>query len=203
MKRVHFLSGVIITSFIILHLFNHLYSLLGIEAHIGLMDQLRTIYRNIFVETVLVSVVFLQIISGLKLFLNKRANTTTFFEKLQLWSGLYMAFFFIFHLGAVFTGRFILNLDTNIFFGVAGLNTFPFNLFFIPYYGLAIISFFGHLASIHSFKMNRSLFKIPPNTQAKTILIVGVLFSILIIYGLTNKFNGVTIPKEYHIMIGK
>ncbi len=202
-KRIHYISGITITLFIILHLSNHLYSLFGIERHIEIMDTLRIFYRNVIAETILVCAVLIQIVSGIKLFFRKRKEATSFFEKLQLWSGLYLAVFFVFHLTAVFLGRLILNLDTNIYFGIAGLNTFPFSLFFIPYYGLAIISFFGHISSIHKVKMKINLLGINPNQQAYTILFIGVLLSFIVLYGLTNGFKGVEIPNDYHIMIGK
>lgn len=167
------------------------------------MNSLRLFYRNIFVETILLSVVIIQIVSGLKLFNTSRKSTITNFDKLHIWTGLYLAIFFIIHLSAVLSGRFILNLDTNFYFGVAGLNSFPFNLFFIPYYGLAIISFFGHIASIHNKKMKQKILGLTPGRQSIVILISGLIFTIVIFYGLTNHFNGVTIPKEYEILIGK
>ncbi len=202
-KRIHYISGIIITIFIILHLSNHLYSLFGVERHIEVMDTLRIFYRNAIAETILLCAVLIQVISGIKLFFIKKKIASTFFEKLQLWSGMYLAIFFVFHLGAVFTGRLILNLDTNIYFGVAGLNTFPFLLFFVPYYGFAIISFFGHISSIHSVKMKNNVLGINPNQQAYIILFTGLLLSLVVLYGLTNGFSGIEIPEEYHIMIGK
>lgn len=203
MKRIHYISGFTITFFIILHLSNHLYIFFGVERHIEVMDTLRFFYRNAIAETILICMVLTQIITGIKLFIKKRKKANSFFDKLQIWSGLYLTIFFVFHLGAVFIGRFILNLNTNIYFGVAGLNTFPFSLFFIPYYGLAIISFFGHISSIHRVKMKNNVLGIYPNQQAYLIFISGVLLSLITIYGLTNGFNGIEIPKEYHIMIGK
>ncbi len=202
-RRIHFISGLTITIFIVFHLLNHTYSLFGVEEHIELMEKFRVVYRNAFTETILLLSVLVQIITGLKLFLKKRKFTNGFWGKLQLWSGLYLAIFFIFHLAAVFLGRLILELDTNIYFGVAGLNTFPFNLFFVPYYGLAIISFFGHIAAIHAQKFKNAIFGIKPFQQSFVILAFGVLLSLTILYGLTNGFNGIEIPSEYDIMIGK
>jgi len=203
MKRIHYSSGLTITIFILLHLFNHIYSLFGVEEHIQIMNKFRLVYRNGLAETILLAAVFVQVISGLKLFLKKRKTTSGFFENLQLWSGFYLAIFFVFHLGAVFTGRLILNLDTNIYFGVAGLNTFPLNLFFIPYYSLAIISFFGHISAVHSKKMKNNVFGIKPQRQSYTILTIGIALTLLILYGLTNSFEGIIIPNEYNIMVGK
>ena len=107
------------------------------------------------------------------------------------------------HLSAVLVGRYFLSLDTNFYFGVAGLNSFPLNLFFIPYYGLAILSFFGHIAAIHNKKMKYKILHLTPEQQSKTILILGIFVTLIIFYGLTNHFKGVTIPAEYKILIGK
>ncbi|MBS1555039.1 MAG: hypothetical protein JSU09_08940 [Bacteroidetes bacterium] len=203
LKRLHFFSGLTIAVFIALHLFNHGYSIVGANKHIELMTTLRLFYRHIVVESILLIAIGIQIYSGLKLFNAKRHSANTFFEKLHVWTGLNLAFFFVIHLSAVFAGRFILRLDTNFYFGVAGLNSFPANLFFIPYYALAILSFFGHVAAIHSQKMTKQIVGLTPHAQARLILILGVISTVAIFYGLTNQFHGVTIPNEYNILIGK
>lgn len=202
-KKIHYISGLTITIFIGLHLFNHLISVLGAKAHIELMDVLRIFYRNIVVETILLIAVLVQIISGLKLFFSKRKLENSPYEKLQIWTGLYLAFFLVIHVGAVLTGRYLLHLDTNFYFGVAGLNTFPFNLFFIPYYCLAIIAFFGHIAAIHYQKMKNKILGFSVRQQSKLILIIGIVLTAIILFGLTNGFSGVEIPNEYNILIGK
>ncbi len=203
MKKIHYISGIIITVFVGIHLFNHLFSIFGADKHIEMMNSLRPIYRNIFVETILLSAVLVQILSGLKLFMANRKTAISKFDKLHIWTGLYLAIFFIIHLGAVLGGRLILQLDTNFYFGVAGLNSFPLNLFFIPYYGLAILSFFGHIASIHRKKMKQTFLGFTPYSQSIAILFIGFFLTIFIFYGLTNHLKGVIIPKEYDILIGK
>lgn len=202
-KQLHYTSGLIITIFIALHLFNHAYSIAGIDAHIHLMKNLRLFYRNIIAETILLMAVVVQIISGLLLFKINRKIATTGFEKLHIYTGLYLAFFLIIHVGAVLTGRFYLHLDTNFYFGVAGINTFPLNLFFIPYYSFAVIAFFGHIASVHHKKMKNVVLGISPDKQAMTILLFGIAFTPLLFYGLTNHFKGVPIPETCNVLIGK
>jgi hypothetical protein len=120
-KKIHFISGLTITIFIGLHLFNHIWSILGADKHIEMMNNLRVFYRNIFVETILLLAVLVQIISGLKLFKSNRKTAANYFDKLHIWSGMYSAVFLIIHLSAVLGGRILLNLDTNFYFGVAGL----------------------------------------------------------------------------------
>lgn len=203
LRKVHFVSGLVITIFVGLHLTNHVSAIWGAEKHIEVMNVLRLVYRNIFAETVLLLAILVQVISGLKLFKLNRKTAQTKFDKLHIWSGLYLAIFFIIHLSAVLGGRLLLHFDTNFYFGVAGLNSFPFNLFFIPYYGLAILSFFGHIAAIHSKKMKHTIGGLTPNGQSIVILLFGFILTLVIFYGLTNHFAGVAIPKEYHILIGK
>ncbi|KGL58424.1 conserved hypothetical membrane protein [Polaribacter sp. Hel1_85] len=203
LKKLHYFSGITISIFIGLHLLNHFYSLFGAEAHIELMNDLRIIYRNVLAETILLLSVVIQIFSGIKLYRKKRKTESDLNDKLQKWTGLYLAFFLLFHMGAVLFGRLILELDTNFYFGVAGLNTFPLNLFFIPYYGLAIISFFGHISAVHSKKIKSKIVGIEPIKQSYGILIIGIILTLVILFGLTNGFNGVEIPKEYDVMIGK
>lgn len=192
-----------ITVFVGFHLFNHLFGLFGASAHIELMNNLRIVYRKVMLESILLLAVGVQIISGIKLFLKKWKTATGLFGKIQIWTGLYLAFFLLIHLGAVLSGRWILHLDTNFYFGVAGLNTFPLNLFFVPYYSLAIISFFGHLSAIHSEKMKNKIFGIDPKNQSFGILVFGVFLTMIVLYGLTDGFHGVEIPKEYKVMLRK
>ena len=203
MKTIHFISGVVISIFIGMHLFNHAYSVWGAAEHIALMKTLRLFYRNIFFETILFIAVAVQMISGFTLFRKNAKVAITSFDKLQRWSGLYLAVFFVIHLSAVTFGRYVLKLDTNLYFGAAGLNAYPFNLFFIPYYGLAIIAFFSHFAAIHAKKMKRNFLGVAPVQQAQFILLFGLCCSLFIFYGLTNHFKGIALPVEYNVLLGR
>lgn len=202
-RQVHFISGILLTLFIAVHLFNHFTSLVGIERHIEVMRSLRTIYRNPLIETVLLITVGVQISSGISLFRKTQSRNQSFFQKLHILTGLYLAFFLIIHVSAVLAGRIYLKLDTNFYFGAAGINSFPVNLFFIPYYALAVISFFGHIASIHSKKMKFSIGILTPEHQAQIILITGIFLTSLLFCGLTNQFKGILLPEPYQILIGK
>ena len=86
------------------------------KENIEIMNVLRHFYRNFFVETILLLAVLVQIISGLKLFRTNRKNAKTNFEKLHIWTGLYLAIFFVIHLSAILGGRLFLHLDTNFYF---------------------------------------------------------------------------------------
>jgi succinate dehydrogenase/fumarate reductase cytochrome b subunit len=64
-RQLHYITGLTITLFIGLHLFNHFWSIFGADKHIEMMDGLRHFYRNIFVETIFLSAVLVQIVSGI------------------------------------------------------------------------------------------------------------------------------------------
>lgn len=201
-KSLHFYSGMVITLFVAGHLWNHIMAIFGPEAHLSLMNDLRVYYRHPIGEAILLIAVFTQVISGLNLFWNAKTYFKGFFNQLQLWSGLYLALFFLIHVSAVLFGRYFFDMDTNFYFGVAGLNTFPYILFFVPYYTLAIFAFFAHLAAIHFKKMKHPFFGISVRHQSYVIIIAGAVIVFLTMYASTNGFRGFEIPSEYLKMIG-
>jgi len=203
MRQIHRLSGTIIFAFAVLHLGNHLASIGGIGQHQEIMATLRLCYRHWLGEGLLLGAVALQIGSGSALFYPLRKAKNTFPGSVQRWTGLYLAFFLLIHVSAVLAGRLFLHLDTNFYFGAAGLNSFPANLFFIPYYSLAIVAFFGHFPAIFRPKNRQNWLGLPPANQAKWCLAIGGVVALLIWYGFTNGFKGVEIPASYHTLTTK
>lgn len=203
MRKLHYASGLCLAAFVGMHLLNHLCSLWGADAHLQAMHSLRKVYRHPLVEALLMGAVVVQIGTGLGLSKALRQSSASGFERLQRLSGLYLAIFLVIHLSAVWGGRLVLGLDTNFYFGVAGLNTFPFSLFFVPYYALAVLSFFGHVAAIHRHKMPYQVLGLSPLQQAYVVLGLGVVITLLVLYGLTAGFGGVVVPSEYKVLIGQ
>lgn len=199
-KTIHRYLGIFITIFIFIHLLNHSMIVYGPQFHIEWMNSIRPIYRNIIMEFLLLFAICLQIILGFRLSVNKLKTINNNFDKLLVYSGWYLAFFFIIHLSAILFARAILHLDTNIYFGIAGLNTFPLNLFFIPYYFLAIIALTTHFSAIHRHKMQYSILGINPNQQSIIILFLGLIFATFLMYSLTNKFQYFNIHYDYKIL---
>jgi hypothetical protein len=203
LKTLHYFSGLTLTLFVGLHLFNHLWALAGPAAHIDMMAALRLVYRHPVVEALLLAAVVVQVVSGLRLRRKLRGQVVGFYPRLQLWSGLYLAFFLVAHVFAVLMGRLVFQLDTNYYFGAAGINFFPTMLFYIPYYSLACMAFFGHVAAIHSMKMRANLLGLTPAQQAHGMLALGGAFTLVLLYALTQGFHGIVLPSEYLILIGR
>jgi succinate dehydrogenase/fumarate reductase cytochrome b subunit len=202
-KRVHYFSGLTLALFIAAHLFNHLFALRSVTAHIEVNKMFRMVYQNPVVEVLLLGAVIIQVVSGIRLYRHKRKIAGGIFEKMHIWSGLYLAFFLVFHVSAVLAGRFILKLDTNFYFGAAGLNSFPTLLFFVPYYTLAITAVFAHIAVVHNLKMKRDLFGVQPKIQSLAIVVIGIAVAFVVLLGMTNHFQGIDIPQAYRVLIGE
>jgi len=198
-RAMHYYSGLTLATFVAFHLFNHLMALGGLNRHIEVMHSFRIVYRNPVAESLLLLAVAVQVFSGLRLYARLKKNPMYGFAKLQIWSGLYLSFFFLFHVSAVLYGRTAQHLDTNIYYGIAGLNAFPYLLFFVPYYALAIMAFFAHIAAVHVQKMQRTIFGMPPRKQSVLIIIIGIAFTLTILYTFTNGFKGYTLPKAYKL----
>jgi succinate dehydrogenase/fumarate reductase cytochrome b subunit len=152
LKKIHRLSGIIIASFHLLHLTNHLFALGGAELHITVMNLFRYVYRFLPIEILLLICVIFQVISGVTLVFKKRFLKQPFYVIIQIVSGLYLSFFMIYHVRAVMLGRHQWNVETDFYFAAGVANNYPSKLFFIPYYTLSLICVFAHIACVHYIK---------------------------------------------------
>ncbi|MEM1122588.1 MAG: hypothetical protein AAGJ18_19245 [Bacteroidota bacterium] len=203
MKKVHYYSGVFLSLFIILHFTNHLFALVSPAKHIMVMDTIRPLYRNILIEPLLFLSCLVQIVAGLNLAKHQRKNLVDPFDRLHLYSGLYLAFFLLIHPTAILVGRYVLKVDTSFWYGAMGLNIFPFTLFFVPYYFLGVFAFFAHLACIHRKRVTELQWSVNPDRSAKIILGAGFVIGLLILAGLTGFFQGLEVPDAYQELLPK
>jgi succinate dehydrogenase hydrophobic anchor subunit len=144
LRRLHRATGAVLAAFLVAHVANHLAALAGVDAHVRFMDAARRVYRQPVVEAVLLACVVLQAASGLRMVWAGRQRRRGLLAWLQAGSGAYIALFLAIHVGAVLAGR-AGGLDTNFHFAAAGLHVWPFVLFFVPYYFLAVAALFVHL----------------------------------------------------------
>lgn len=145
MRHWHRASAALLGLFVALHLLNHLAALAGVQSHIDVMQALRPFYRNALVEPLLLACAAFQAVSGLIMVIRGWRERAGRVAWLQAASGTYLAFFLVVHVGAVLAGRALLGLDTNFHFAAAGMHIWPYTLFFMPYYGLAVLALFAHL----------------------------------------------------------
>ncbi|UYZ60752.1 hypothetical protein [Hymenobacter latericus] len=203
-KTYHYWTGLLLAVFVFIHLANHLVALGSAEAHLKTMAMLRSFYRNPVVETALLLAVAGQIVTGAALYWRSRKQPERrWAERIQVYSGLYLAFFLLVHTAAVLGGRLYLGLDTNLYFAAAGINTFPFSLFFVPYYFLAVVAIFLHVASLHYQKGVALWGEANARRQALGIGGVGVAVALLILFAMTNRLQGLPIPAPYQRALGR
>lgn len=200
---LHYWSGLLLAVFILAHLANHLAVLGGIPAHLALMATLRAVYRQPVVEAILLLAVLVQAGTGLRQAAQLRRLALEPAARVQLWTGLYLAFFLLVHTGAVLTGRGYFGLDTTVYFAAAGLNTWPFSLFFVPYYLLAVGAVFGHLAAVHVRKGAAAFGARAARRQAWVLAGLGAVVGLLIVYGMTDGLRGRPIPAAYLRTLGR
>jgi hypothetical protein len=161
LKKLHHVSGIVIASFLLLHLANHLFALGGPALHIYVMNLFRHVYRFLPVEILLLMCVVFQVISGVTLVFKKGFSKQPFYVIIQLVSGLYLSFFMINHVCAVLLGRYQGNVDTDFYFAAGVANTYPSKLFFIPYYTLSLVCVFVHIACAHYITGMEKINKLP------------------------------------------
>lgn len=148
LKTAHRYSAYLLATFVLFHLLNHLSALFGPDTHIAVMKVLRIVYRNPFIEVLLLLSVLIQIVSGVLLVIRQRfwrSALTTF----QAVSGLYLALFMINHVRATLLARFSWMIETDFFFAANVAVNPDTRAFFLPYYTFAIISVFTHVACAH------------------------------------------------------
>jgi len=145
LRALHRGSACVVGAFAAVHLANHLAGLAGVETHVAFMQAARRVYRQPFLEAVLLACVAFQAASGLRLMAAGWRTRRGAIAWLQAGSGAYLAFFLCVHVGAVLFGRTVLGLDTRFHFAAAGLHVPPLHWFFAPYYGLAVLALAPHL----------------------------------------------------------
>jgi len=199
LHKAHRVSAIIIGVYVLAHLINHLFALDSVSAHIHMMETLRHVYRNALVEPVLWTAVAFQGASGLYFIKRRWGERAGFFDRLQALSGAYLAFFLVVHLAAIIFGRVALKLDTNFYYAAAGMHIAPFQMFFFPYYFLAVFAFFAHIACAMHWLLRERISETMRNTVAFTLLATGIAVSTLLVLAFGGAFYTVTIPSQYHV----
>ena len=192
----HALSALVVGAFLLTHMANHLAGLAGQERHMAFMQSARVVYRNPIIEPVLLALLVWQIGSGAAMVARSWADRSGFVAWLQALSGLYLAMFLLSHVGAVLSGRRILHLDTDFRYAAAGIFVPPWQWFFIPYYFMAVATFFAHVGCAVYWNLGEEWAsrRIPVLTG---FIVAGVLAASLIVLSLTGKLNPVDIPAAY------
>ena len=188
LKKIHRYSGIVLATFFIFHIINHLFAWGGADMHIRVMNVFRYVYRFPPVEAIVLLSALVQVVVGLILVWQKGFRKNTY-DLLQVISGLYLSFFLLFHIRAVLLGRYAWNVETDFHFAAWGVKNHPADLFFIPYYSLSVLCVFIHLACVHRQKMlaltvtnaGVAASQLQVTRQAVIIITTGIVVTALIL----------------------
>lgn len=120
-----------------------------------------------------------------------------FFDRVQAFSGGYLAYFLAVHVGAVLFGRTVLNLDTNFYYAAVGMHVSPFQYYFVPYYFLAVVAIFGHIACAIHWLTRDNLNQATRSYVGYTVLVMGVVTATLIVAAFAGVFYDIDVPQKY------
>ena len=137
----HGLTATLIVAFAGAHVANHLVGLWGGDLHIAVMNVLRVVYRQPFIEATLLACVAFQFASGVGLLRHRVRVSGTAVDSLQACAGAYLACFFASHLTAALRARWMRGVDTNwVWLTTDSLLRDPWSARLAPYYFLAVVA---------------------------------------------------------------
>ena len=150
-RVLHGLTAAALCLYVLFHLGNHLFGLIGPEAHATVMKIGRTVYRAPSVEPFLVGAMLFQITTGLYLAWRWSAAAQNFHRTFQVASGAYLSLFILGHMNSVFIyARNFLGIPTDWNFAIGaptGLIHDAWNIRLLPHYALGVFFILSHIAS--------------------------------------------------------
>jgi hypothetical protein len=187
-RRLRRTCDVVLAVFVLFHLLNHLSLAAGSDVYLLVMSGLRSIYRARFVEPILLLTVAAHVATSIFLI---QPRLTGFLARRdwRLVSEIYLAIFLTTHVFAVLWARLRLGLDTNLWFGAAGFHVWPWPLFFVPYYGLAVVAY----AAYFGFALKRLTGLNAPLPAA----VIGAVVAAAIILLMLGEIVDVSVPEAY------
>lgn len=187
-RKVHrFAVVAILASFLILHLTNHLFALWSVPAQRTVMLALRTWYRAIWVEPLILALFVVAALSGLTRLGRLTRSPADGFRVLQTASGAYLAVFLVSHIWATLGARFH-GIDTDWAFasgGRAGMLASGVAAAVLLYYVFALFAVAVHAGlGLRMVLLSRRVRAVAANRAARLTAAFGSAISVLIIAAL-------------------
>ncbi|MCC7463771.1 MAG: hypothetical protein IT480_15085 [Gammaproteobacteria bacterium] len=187
-RRVHITAiiGIGIAIFLLFHVVNQLSGLAGAGTYDRVMKLGRVIYRSAWIEPILLTLIFLQLLSGLYLLWRDSVGTQDRLRTLQIATGGYLIFFLLSHLNATLLfGRQVLHGDTGFAFATGGPDGLLRAERLIPYYGLAVFFALLHVAlGLRRALLARRVRKERADRLVTVVAVGGAVLALVIIAGL-------------------
>jgi hypothetical protein len=150
-RVVHGVTAALLVLYVLFHLVNHLFGLVGPDAHAAVMKIGRTVYRSRVGEPILVAAMLFQVGTGLYLAWRWSASPQPFHRTFQVASGAYLSLYIVGHMNSVFIyARRFLGIPTGWNFAIGaptGLIHDAWNIRLLPHYALGVFFVLSHIAS--------------------------------------------------------
>jgi hypothetical protein len=150
-RVVHGATAAVLVLYVLFHIINHLFGLIGPDAHAAVMKIGRMFYRSSVGEPLLVGAMLFQICTGLYLAWRWSAAPQGFHRTYQVASGAYLSLFILGHMNSVFIyARSVLGIQTDWNFAIGaptGLIHDAWNIRLLPHYAFGVFFVLSHLAS--------------------------------------------------------
>lgn len=149
-RVVHGITAVVIAAYVLFHVSNHLFFWAG-EARYNAVQSLgEGIYRQSWLEPLLVVLLLMQCVTGMRLFWRWSARRGDFIRTLQLATGIYLLVYITGHMDSVFVfSRSYLSSPSDWAFATgapAGMLHDAWNIRLLPHYFLGVFLVLTHLA---------------------------------------------------------
>lgn len=149
-RIVHGVTALVIVGYVAFHVANHLFFLASPARYDAVQRWGETVYRNPYVQPLLVLALLLQTVTGLRLFWHWSARRGDFFRTVQLATGLYLAAYVVGHMDSVFVfARTYQAIPSDWAFATgapAGIIRDAWNIRLLPHYFLGVWFVLVHLA---------------------------------------------------------
>lgn len=150
-RVAHGAVAAIVVLYVVFHLTNHLFGLIGPSAHAAVMKLGRKVYRAPAIEPVLVGLLLFQVASGGWLAWRWSALRVDRYRMFQVASGIYLWFFILTHMNsALVSARLIHKTSTDWAWASGapiGLIHDAWSIRLLPHYALGVFFVLAHLAS--------------------------------------------------------
>lgn len=149
-RLVHGATAAVIVLYIAFHLVNHLFFLATPATYDAVQKIGEAVYRNAYVQPLLVMLLLLQTVTGMRLFWRWSARRGDFYRAVQLATGMYLAVYIVGHMDSVFVyARSYLAIPSDWAFATgapAGMIRDAWNIRLLPHYFFGVWFVLVHLA---------------------------------------------------------
>lgn len=196
LRLFHRTSALLLASFVLVHITNHVVGLAGQAEHIAFMHAVRPIYRNAVVEPILLALFLAQGATGATLVIRGWRSRRGGVAWAQAFSGLYLAAFLLIHIVSVVMARSALQLDTDFRFAAAGFHVAGWPWYFAPYYFLAALALFVHVGCALYWKLGARA-RLYAWLALGSMTMLGIGFGFGVVASLAGRLYPVEIQEEY------